>query len=157
METTLSAARLAAPLQQNHRDHAMIDRHLAYAILRLTLAINILLHGLVRFPQLNQFARGLVQSFTKTPLPPEFVRLFAIMLPFIETVVGLLLLLGLWMRTALMIGGLWVAALAFGTALRSDWDTLGIQMIYAAIYYLLLANRRDNRFSIDNLSAGRIA
>jgi thiosulfate dehydrogenase (quinone) large subunit len=79
------------------------------------------------------------------------------MLPFVETAVGFLLLMGLWTRTALVIGGLLVAALAFGTALRSDWDTLGIQMIYAAIYYLLLANRRDNRFSIDHLLARRIA
>jgi hypothetical protein len=28
---------------------------------------------------------------------------------------------------------------------------LGIQMIYAAIYYLLLAARTDDRFSIDHL------
>jgi thiosulfate dehydrogenase (quinone) large subunit len=48
-------------------------------------------------------------------------------------------------------------ALAFGTALRSDWNTLGIQMIYAAIYYLLLASRTDNGFSIDHRLALRIA
>jgi hypothetical protein len=31
--------------------------------------------------------------------------------------------------------------LVFGTALRSDWETLSIQMLYAIIYYLLLAAR----------------
>jgi hypothetical protein len=67
-ETALSATTLAA--RQNRRDDAMIDRQLAYAILRLTLAVNILLHALVRLPQLNQFAHDLIQSFTKTPLPP---------------------------------------------------------------------------------------
>ena len=39
----------------------------------------------------------------------------------------------------------------FGTALRGHWETLDIQMLYAAMYYLLLARRTDDRFSIDDL------
>jgi thiosulfate dehydrogenase [quinone] large subunit len=130
---------------------ARLDRQLAYGILRLTLGINILVHGLVRLPQLASFAGGLVQAFAKTPLPPQVVRLFAFVLPFAETFVGLLLTLGLWRRLALVGGGLLIIALVFGTALRSDWDTLGIQMIYAAIYYLLLVSRTYDRFSVDYL------
>jgi hypothetical protein len=34
---------------------------------------------------------------------------------------------------------------------NSDWETLAIPMLYAAIYYLLLARRIDDRFSIDYL------
>ena len=68
-----------------------------------------------------------------------------------ETFVGFLLTLGLWMRLALAAGALLITTLVFGTALRSDWDTLGIQMIYAAIYYLLLVSRTYDRFSIDHL------
>ena len=128
-----------------------LDRRLAYTILRLTLGVNILLHGLVRLPQLASFADGLVQAFAKTLLPPQAVRLFAFILPFAETLVGLLLIPGLWTRLALVGGGLLIIALVFGTALRSDWDTLGIQMIYAAIYYLLLVSRTYDRFSIDHL------
>jgi len=79
------------------------------------------------------------------------VRLFAFVLPFAETLVGLLLTLGLWTRLALVSGGLLIIALVFGTALRTDWDTLGIQMTYAAIYYLLLVSRTYDRFSIDHL------
>jgi len=79
------------------------------------------------------------------------VRLFAFVLPFAETLVGLLLTLGLWTRLALVSGGLLIIALVFGTALRTDWDTLGIQMIYAGIYYLLLVSRTYDRFSIDHL------
>ena len=128
-----------------------MDRQLAYAILRLTLGVNLLVHGLVRLPQLASFAHSLVQAFAKTPLPPQLIRLFAFVLPFAETFVGLLLTLGLWTRLALVSGGLLTIALVFGTALRSDWDTLGIQMIYAAIYYLLLVGRICDRFSIDHL------
>jgi thiosulfate dehydrogenase [quinone] large subunit len=50
---------------------------------------------LVRLPQLASFADGLVQAFAKTLLPPQAVRLFAFILPFAETLVGLLLTLGL--------------------------------------------------------------
>ena len=128
-----------------------LDRQLAYAILRLTLGVNTLVHGLVRLPQLASFADGLVQAFAKTPLPAEVVRLFGFVLPFAETLVGLLLTLGLWTRLALVSGGLLIIALVFGTALRSDWDTLGIQMIYAAVYYLLLVSRTYDRFSINHL------
>jgi thiosulfate dehydrogenase [quinone] large subunit len=130
---------------------SMLDRRLAYAILRLTLGINILIHGLVRLPQLASFADGLVQAFAKTSLPRQVVHLFAFFLPFAEMFVGLLLTLGLWTRLALVSGGLLIIALVFGTALRGDWDTLGIQMIYAAIYYLLLVSRTYDRFSIDQL------
>jgi hypothetical protein len=59
--------------------------------------------------------------------------------------------LGLFTRWALTLGGLLITALIFGTALRSDWTTVGIQMIYAITYYLLLLNRVDNAFSLDAL------
>ena len=100
-------------LQQTHRDDIRFDRQLAYAILRLTLGVNILLHGLVRLPHFGSFADGLVQAFAKTPLPPQVVRPFVLVLPLAETVVGLLLKLGLWTRFALVGGGLLIAALAF--------------------------------------------
>jgi hypothetical protein len=58
-----------------------LDRQLAYAILRLTLGVNTLVHGLVHLPQLASFADGLLQAFAKTPLPPQAVRLFAFILP----------------------------------------------------------------------------
>jgi len=60
-----------------------------------------------------------------------------------------LIFLGLLTRWALVAGGLLMAALVFGTALRSDWNTVGIQMIYAIIYYLLLTNLADDSLSVD--------
>jgi hypothetical protein len=49
-----------------------------------------------------------------------------------------------------------MAALVFGTALRNDGPALGILMLYAAIYYLLLAGRTYNRFSIDHLRRSKL-
>ena len=128
-----------------------LDRQLAYGILRFTLGINILLHGLGPLTHLDSFAVDLVHMFAKTPLSPQGVRLFALAVPFAQTAVGLLLTLGLWTRLALVTGGSVMAALVLGTALRNDGQALGIQMLYAVIYYLLLAGRTSNRFSIDHL------
>jgi thiosulfate dehydrogenase [quinone] large subunit len=49
----------------------------------------------------------------------------------------------------LLLGALTMAALVFGTALRSDWNTLAIQMLYALIYAALIATREYNQYSLD--------
>jgi thiosulfate dehydrogenase (quinone) large subunit len=130
-------------------EEKLFDRRLAYAILRFTLGINLLIHGVVRLPGLGAFADGLVKLFAETPLPAFLVRPFAIGLTIEETATGLLLIVGLWTRWALAIGGLAMASLIFGTALRSDWNIVAIQMLYAAIYAALLAAREYDAYSAD--------
>ncbi|WNG48129.1 DoxX family membrane protein [Archangium minus] len=120
-----------------------------YFLLRLSLGINILGHGLVRIGNPGAFADALVQLFAHTWLPSPLVRLFALLLPFIELILGVLLTLGLLTRAALFAGGLVMVSLIFGTALRSDWETLGLQMIYAALYSALMATAHVNRLSLD--------
>jgi thiosulfate dehydrogenase (quinone) large subunit len=110
-----------------------------------------LLHGVVRLRALEESADGMVKLFGGTPMPEAIVRPFALTLPFVEAGIGLLVLAGLWTRGALITGGLLMAALVFGTALRSDWNGLAIQMLYAAIYAALLATLAYNVFSIDGL------
>jgi thiosulfate dehydrogenase (quinone) large subunit len=75
--------------------------------------------------------------------------------PFAELVLGVLTTLGLFTRWALALGGLMITVLVFGTAMRSDWNTVGVQMIYAITYYLLLVSRSENRFSLDALFFGK--
>lgn len=109
------------------------------------------MHGLVRLPHLTAFADATVKLFVATPLPAVIVRPFAVGLIFLETVIGLLLVLGLWTRAALLLGAVAMASLIFGTALRSDWDTLAIQLFYAFLYTALLAAREYNSYSLDSL------
>ena len=136
-------------------DQALLDQRLAYLLLRLTLGINILLQGAVRLPTLGAFAQGMVQQFADSLLPSVAVRLFGLLLPFLETGIGLLVTVGLWTRWALVAGGLLIAALVFGTALRSDWQTLAIQMLYAIMYYLLLTGRTSDYFALDTVCRKR--
>lgn len=134
-------------------DSTSLDRQLAYAIFRLTLGINILVHGAGRIfgPGADAFATTRAAEFTKTALPAGMVHTFLFVVPFAELVLGTLTALGLFTRWSLTLGGLLIAALVFGTAMRSDWNTVGVQMIYAITYYLLLVNRASNRFAVDSL------
>jgi thiosulfate dehydrogenase (quinone) large subunit len=130
---------------------ALVDRKMAYVMLRFTLGLGIFMHGVVRLPHLRAFGDGMVKQFAETPLPAAIVRPFALSLVFAETIIGLLLLLGLWTRWALLLGAALMASLVFGTALRSDWETLAIQMLYALIYAALIAGREYNSYSVDAL------
>ena len=128
---------------------SILDRKLGYLVLRFTLGLSILMHGLVRLPHLQAFADDLVKMFGDTPLPATLVRPFGFALVFVETAVGLLVLLGLWTQEALLVGSAAMATLIFGTALRSNWETVAIQLLYAAIYAALLAAREYNTYSLD--------
>ena len=132
-------------------DSPALDDQLAYLVFRLTLGMNILVHGAGRIfgPGAEAFANTTAAEFTKTALPMSLVHAFLVVLPFAELALGVLTTLGLLTRWALTLGGLMITALVFGTAMRSDWTTVGVQMIYAITYYLLLMNRSSNRFSLD--------
>jgi thiosulfate dehydrogenase [quinone] large subunit len=97
----------------------------------------------------------MAKAFQITILPLPLVRLFAFALPFIEMVVGLLVLLGLFTRSSLLAGGMLIVVLMFGTALQGKWDTLTQQLIYAALYAALLANAQWNHLALDSWLAWR--
>ncbi len=108
------------------------DARIAYAILRLTLGINIALHGITRIMNgTGGFAELLVKQFQATLLPRVLVEAFAHTLPWTETIIGLLVLAGLATRFALIAGGLLMALLTFGTTLRQDFGTAGLQLSYS--------------------------
>jgi len=121
------------------------------------LGINILIHGSSRIfgSGADAFALKTASEFAGAALPHGLVQAFLTALPFAEFVLGVLITVGLLTRWALMLGGLLITALIFGTALRSDWTTVGIQMIYSITYYFLLANRVENCFSLDSLFRSR--
>jgi thiosulfate dehydrogenase (quinone) large subunit len=135
----------------------MDDRALARALLRVTLGINLLVHGLVRVPKLATFAGAMVRDFGPTFLPSQMVHGFALALPFAEAVLGTLIAVGLWQRSALAAGALLMLALVSGTALLQRWDTLTQQMVYSLIYAALIATLSWDRWSVDALRSGRRA
>lgn len=121
------------------------DRCWAYLLVRLILGINIAVHGASRIHMgAGKFAAGLVKMFAATPLPPQMVYGYAYALPFVETAIGLLILLGLFSRMTYLAGLLLMMSLTFGSTLRQDWDSAGLQLIYVIVYAGLLAFREYN-------------
>lgn len=137
----------------NPESQRSANASLAYAILRLSFGANIFLHGLSRL--LNgraAFLAYLNHYFEHAHLiPGGLLPAFAAVLPWVETTLGLLLLLGLATRFALIAGALVMTALVIGTNLAQDWEVAGLQLIYCFIYYYLLVRIDLNAFSLDHL------
>jgi thiosulfate dehydrogenase [quinone] large subunit len=127
------------------------DVVIAYTILRLSFGANILLHGVSRL--LNgraAFLAYLTHYFEHSHLiPASSLPAFGAVLPWVETTLGLLLMLGLFSRFSLIAGALVMTALVIGTNLAQDWLVSGLQLIYCFLYYYLLVHLEENRMSLD--------
>jgi thiosulfate dehydrogenase [quinone] large subunit len=129
------------------------DTIIAYAILRLAFGANILLHGLSRV--LNgrpAFLAYLNHYFEHSHLiPMSMLPAFAAVLPWVETALGVLLVLGLFSRFTLIVGALVLTVLVIGTNLAQDWLVAGLQLPYCFIYYYLLVHLEQNEISLDRI------
>ena len=103
----------------------------------------------------GRFADLMVQQFASTPLPSGLIRGFGSCLPGLEAAIGLFLILGFRLRWTLIAGALLMSALIFGSTLRSDFQTVGLQLIYALIYFLLLFTLEYDCYSLDRMRRGR--
>jgi len=126
------------------------DEKIAYALLRAVTGINLLMHGVSRLlAGTAGFAGHLNEQFARSPLPPGLVHLFGTVLPTVEGLIGLLLLIGLKTRWALIAASFLMMVLTFGAALVQDWSVAGTQLVYALIFSVLLFMRRYNSWSLD--------
>lgn len=129
------------------------DTVIAYAILRLSFGANILLHGLSRV--LNgraAFLAYLTHYFEHAHLIPSgMLPVFGAVLPWVETTLGLLLMLGLFSRFTLIAGALVMTVLVIGTNLAQDWLVSGLQLPYCFLYYYLLIHLEQNVYSVDSM------
>jgi thiosulfate dehydrogenase [quinone] large subunit len=126
------------------------DQRLAYALLRIVLGVNVMMHGISRMligP--GVFASKLVGQFAHAPLPVWSIWSFGMVLPAVEALLGLLLLIGLRTRAALVAGALLIMVLTFGSALVENWSATAIQLSYALVYSVLLFQLRYNGWSVD--------
>jgi thiosulfate dehydrogenase [quinone] large subunit len=128
------------------------DASIAYLLLRLSLGIVIFLHGVVRLAgHYQQFVDSTAQGFVKSPLPAGAVHFAALCIPPVEAVLGFFILAGLLTRLALIGGALLMIILLLGKSLQQDWTTVAIQLVYAFLYFVLLAFGGWNRFALDCL------
>ena len=127
------------------------DAQRAHLALRLTLGLNLAAHGVVRIGHAGAFADALVRDFQATILPAWTVRPFGLVLPFVELLLGLAVILGLRLRAALAAGALLIAALMVGLCLKEAWEIVGVQLVYALLYFILASRAADARLVIGDL------
>jgi thiosulfate dehydrogenase [quinone] large subunit len=127
------------------------DGSLAYGLFRFTFGLNLMMRGIVRIAMgLPAFQTYMLTQFKDVPvMPPAFLIPFASALPFVETLIGLCILVGFQTRAALVVGALMIAALTFGTMLRQDFTIAWLQLDYALAFFILIALRSWNLISVD--------
>lgn len=121
----------------------------AYLLVRLTIGMSMLGHGLVRIPKLSTFSEGMVANFEGSLLPAILVRPFSLALPFMEFIIGLLLLVGFKTKLFSQAGGILMVVLIFGTSLIENWSALPSQMIHASFFIVLLQFIVSNDMALD--------
>jgi thiosulfate dehydrogenase [quinone] large subunit len=128
------------------------DKSLAYALLRIAFGINFAGHGLIRiYNGAGIFAQSTAEHLAKSPLPHSVTFAFSYAIPFLEAVLGLTLILGVFTRIALVCGAVFMMALTIGVTSNQQWDIAGQQLIYSAIFFLLLFFLEENTLSLDNV------
>ncbi|PJJ66468.1 DoxX family protein [Chryseobacterium geocarposphaerae] len=122
-----------------------------FLLLRLGIATSMFGHGLVRLPKLNAFSEWMTTSFEKSLLPKVMVIPFSYVLPVAEFTVGLLLLIGLFTKPALIMGAVILLVLLFGTAMIENWEAIPSQLLHLAFFALLLQFIQCNSWALDKL------
>ena len=129
----------------------MNHREIAYALMRVTYGVIFLFYGIGKFRGgLSNFVGGMNQHFAGK-LPAIMVMPFAYAIPFCEVIAGLLILLGLFTRAGLVLFGLLIIGLTFGTVMLGDAPTVAHNLQYALVNFALLWLVDLNRYSIDGL------
>ena len=131
----------------------LTNNQLAFLLARITLGINFFLHGFVRIPKLEAFASGLTQGFEVTMLPLALVKMIAYAIPFIEVILGLLIIFGVASKKSLTATAIFIIMLIIGCAFKEDWSAVGTQMLYALFIFFLLKNLKYEVWAVKKSSS----
>lgn len=127
----------------------MSHREAAYALLRITFGVVFLFNGIGKLMGgVGNFVGGMNQRFAGK-LPAILVMPFSYTLPFAELLLGAFIVFGLFTRSGLLLTGLLLAALTFGTVMLADFGTVAHNTQYALVNFVLLWLVDLNRYSLD--------
>ena len=133
-------------------NHDPFERQLAYSLFRALFGLNLCMHGVARIlAGQSHFEAKITAQFAHTFFPHGFLVAFALALPWVEAILGFLILAGLWTRTALVAALLLMLVLTFGICLVQNWPTAGLQLSYGIALAALLFLLPYNRYSADSL------
>jgi thiosulfate dehydrogenase [quinone] large subunit len=126
------------------------DKSLAYALLRIAFGVNFAGHGLIRIHNgVDAFAATTAEHLAKSPLPHSLTLGFNYAIPFLEAILGLTLILGVFTRISLVCGAVFMMALTIGITANQQWDVASQQLIYSLVFFLLLYLIEHNALALD--------
>lgn len=130
-------------------------REIAHAVLRITVGVMLLFYGIGKFLMgVGAFVSGTQERLAGSPLPEGLVAVFATALPFLEVILGALLILGLYTSATLFAAGVLVMLLTFGTVMEPDPATVSRNVNYALVVFVLLWLVDYDRYSLDGWRKG---
>jgi thiosulfate dehydrogenase (quinone) large subunit len=128
----------------------MNNKSLAYALLRIAFGVNFAGHGLIRiYNGVGAFATTTTEHLAKSPLPHSLAFGFSYAIPFLEAILGLTLILGVFTRVALVCGAVFIMALTIGVTSNQQWDIASQQLLYSVVFFLLLFFIEHNTVALD--------
>ena len=126
------------------------NKSLAYALLRIAFGVNFAGHGLIRIHNgVDAFAHTTAEHLAKSPLPQSFIFGFSYAIPFLEAILGLTLILGVFTRISLIAGALFMMALTIGATSNQQWNIASQQLLYSVVFFLLFFLLEYNQVSLD--------
>lgn len=127
----------------------MNNNELAFLAARIAYGVNFFAHGLVRLPKIDAFSTWMQGEFAQTMIPNALIYPFAFCLTIVEFMVGVTLILGLKTKASLVLTMGILTMLMFGSSMQENWKTVGVQMVYVLLNYLLLLHFTETRLSLD--------
>ena len=121
----------------------------AYTLLRIVVGINYFNHGATRIFNIPGFMDAMVNTMEPSWIPEFLVRINAALVPIVELIVGALMIIGFWTRSALIACFILMAILMYGITIIQNWDGASSQLIYNFVLFILLAGLSFNRISVD--------
>ncbi|WP_319422772.1 DoxX family protein [Pleurocapsa sp. FMAR1] len=121
----------------------------AYTLLRIVVGINYFNHGATRIFNIPGFIDSMVSTMQGSWIPEFLVRVNAALVPPVELIVGILITIGLFTRSALIACFILMAVLMYGITIIQNWDGASGQLAYNIVLFILLAGLSFNRISVD--------
>ncbi len=127
------------------------DIAIAYTLLRILIGANYFNHGFTRIFDVPGFVEETVLRLQDSYFPEFLVRINSYLVPPVELAVGVLMILGLAMRSAVIITLGLLVILMLGITSIQEWGPGNSMLIHGIVLFILLAGHRFNIYSVDEL------
>lgn len=127
------------------------NMEVGYLVMRLMLGLNLFMHGVIRYINgIDVWLEPMAETFVGTILPMPLVVATLYIIPAAEVVLGFLLLVGLFTRSALLASVVLFLVLHFGHGVRQIWSNMHLVMHYSVYFWIMFVLIRYNWLALDN-------